>query len=140
MEVQMKLPTASLLALLFVFLSACTPNRPFRTESSDSPCLVSTESTRTADCDNRIWERAENDYDVFYVEFDDMGLLHPKGSEGVGEAWNQIEYIMQKLVVLARERGISLVVYVHGWKHNASAEDENVKLFHKMLKSISLVE
>jgi len=41
---------------------------------------------------------------------------------------------------MSKNGGISLVVYVHGWKHNAHAQDDNVKQFHSMLQSVSLVE
>src|SRR5262245_13848279 len=135
----MKLAAVYVSSLLLV-LNACTGHTPYRTQTSDSPCAASAASAVASTCEHQVWERVGNDYDVFYVEFDDMGLQHPKGGENVGEAWNQIEYTMQKLGILANEGGISLVVYVHGWKHNASAEDENVREFHQILKRISLVE
>jgi len=36
--------------------------------------------------------------------------------------------------------GLSILVYVHGWKHNADADDDDVKGFRKALKPIALVE
>lgn len=35
------------------------------------------------------------------------------------------------------EQGVMTVVFVHGWKHNAHADDENVKNFRKLLESAS---
>jgi len=35
------------------------------------------------------------------------------------------------------ERGVLTVVFVHGWKHNASAEDENVASFRKLLPKVA---
>jgi len=97
-------------------------------------------TTSTAECEHHSWQRVGNAYDVLFVEFDDMGLLHPRGGQNVGEAWDQIENTMQTLITMSQQGGISLVVYVHGWKHNARADDENVQQFHNMLQSTSLVE
>jgi hypothetical protein len=48
---------------------------------------------------------------------------------------------MVQLRELARaNEGISLFVYVHGWKHNAESEDDDVNGFREALDAASLVE
>ena len=112
---------------------------PHRTQFGDSACDP---SIVVAGCDDNAWVRSGNAYDLFFVEFDDQGLLYPKEpKEQFGNASNQIELTLEKLRTLAAAgQSLSLVVYVHGWKHDASAEDSNVREFHRVLKSISIVE
>jgi len=135
----MNLSNACLLCAVVLLHTACTSHAPFRAHFQDAPCVA-----RTADmpgaCANRMWERVGADYDMLYVEFDDMGLLHPKGGDRVGDAWDQIEHTMKTLTALSGQDGLSVVVFVHGWKHNAGADDSNVRQFRSILKNISLVE
>ena len=131
-----------LLGVLMVI--SCNQHAPYRTQfSKGTPCLRPAGSTEAGrgNCESHSWERGGNDYDVLFVEFDDMGLLHPKGGPNVGDAWDQIENAMQTLGELSKQwDNLSLVVYVHGWKHNAHADDKNVELFHSILQHTSLVE
>jgi hypothetical protein len=124
-----------------IFLSFCTTHAPYRTQfSKDTPCLRPAGATGTTECEHHSWEQGGNEYDTLFVEFDDMGLLHPQDGPNVGKA-NQIENAMQTLVALSQQWGdLSLIVFVHGWKHNARAGDENVQLFHSILQYANLVE
>src|SRR5262245_28546449 len=135
---------AALVILLGVLIwSACTTHAPYRTQfSKDAPCLrPAGAATGTAEeCERQSWQRGGNEYDALFVEFDDMGLLHPKGGPNVGNAWDQIENAMQTLVALSQQWDLSLVVYVHGWKHNTRNDDTNVQLFHSILQYTNLVE
>jgi hypothetical protein len=80
-------------------------------------------------------------YDLYFVEFDEQGLLYPRGMPNVGIASCHIEALMRDLEGLARsEAGLSIVVYVHGWKHNAANGDDNVKTFRQLLLDAALVE
>lgn len=59
---------------------------------------------------------------------------------------DQIRFVMEELRALAQPSppykydGINLVVYVHGWNHNADADDEDVRAFRKALKATELAE
>ena len=54
--------------------------------------------------------------DVYYVEFDEQGLLYPRGLPNVGIASCHIEALMRDLEGLAqKEPGLSIIVFVHGW-------------------------
>ena len=126
-------------------LASCTPAAPYRTTLPDPPpnCHVSDEGDVSAECGTSRHERT-TDYDLLFVEFDDQGLLYPGSQQKKLEQWpRDIDEIMDRLHQLAggyKEQGISLFLFVHGWKHNASSEDENVRAFRRMLQSAALVE
>ena len=119
----------------------CSPTRPYRTDLPDQPlnCPQTGEEVPES-CRTSMWEHTDG-YDLSFVEFDDQGLLYPKGKEGVGDAWQQLDRLMTQLRELARaNRGISLFVYVHGWKHNADTGDDDVSGFREALDAASQVE
>lgn len=77
--------------------------------------------------DNSIEEH--RDYTLGFVEFDDLGISYqPK----------QMDRLLQRVRDEAADP-MTLVVFVHGWRHNASADDSNVDglrdLLHQLAKS-----
>jgi hypothetical protein len=95
------------------------------------------------------WRRSKeehDDYDLLFVEFDDQGW--PQGSSGlalgdkdfIDTFVSQLEQVFEKETSRNPERGLSLVVYVHGWHHNAAASDEDVHSFRRLLKQIATME
>ena len=132
----------ALTVCLVLVLTACTPARPYRTALPTPPpdCSESAAGTVPVACQNSLREHTDR-YDLLFVEFDDQGLLYPEGKEGVGEAVRQIDLVMKQLrEVAGANKGVSLFVFVHGWKHNAAADDDNVIGFRRMLEAASLVE
>jgi pimeloyl-ACP methyl ester carboxylesterase len=124
-----------------LLLAACTATHPYRTQATATPCEMKSFDAEAEKCASTTWERVADGYDVLYLEFDDMGLSHPKGGPGVGDAWDQIESTVQALNSMAGEgKRMTLVVFVHGWKHDARATDTNVREFHEMLRNVSLIE
>ena len=140
MKRQRIIPTV---AVYFLFLLAgCTPALPYRSALLTPPpnCPQPPGESVPAACQSSMQEHTAS-YDLLFVEFDDQGLLYPQDEEGVGEAWQQIDNVMKQLRQIASaENGISLFVFVHGWKHNAAPDDEYVVLFRKMLHAAALVE
>jgi len=47
---------------------------------------------------------------------------------------------LHELAATHKDQGLSLFLFVHGWKHNASTDDDNVKAFRQTLHSAALVE
>lgn len=109
-------------AVLLIF-TACAPNRPYRT----SPRELGAAHPKPP-CDTI--EKAES-YSVGFVEFDDQGAL-----------WNprQLDTVVTHVHNIATNEPVMLVVFVHGWKHNASDNDENVELFRATLKGLAATE
>src|SRR5262249_18020279 len=124
------------------WLMGCTPTQPYRTVLPVGPlnCPQETGGEVPESCRTSMWEHTDG-YDLFFVEFDDQGLLYPKGKDGAGDVWQQLDRLMTQLRELANaNRGISLFVYVHGWKHNANTEDDDVSGFRGALDGASQVE
>ncbi len=62
------------------------------------------------------------------VEFDDHGKF-----------WNKLQMVklIERLSQIPPEKGAIVVVFIHGWKHNASPCDKNLIEFQNSLKLIS---
>lgn len=131
--------------------AGCEELKPHRTEwdavqsyPPPATCDIVSETGRVAErCKNRIWEHSE-EYDLLFTEFTDEGLVYPdQKNEGRGAGY-QINHTMDALKRIAKSQGtkggISLIVFVHGWHHNASSEDGNVEAFRGLLRSAAHVE
>ena len=73
-------------------------------------------------------------YAVSYIEFDDQG-----------KAWEPAQ--MEKLIADLKKRnddrsnkGTIVMVFVHGWKHNAEFCDKNVACFREMVRAAAIAE
>jgi hypothetical protein len=87
---------------------------------------------------------------LYFVEFDDQGWLHPDRATvpDNGDASKQLDLVMEKLNQEMKDQknsespfqGISIVLFIHGWKHTAAFDDENVKRFRQVLKNTYAVE
>lgn len=98
---------------------------------------------------NACWRRNKEeheDYDLLFVEFDDQGWSQGSSTLPLGQKdfLDKFESELQRIFEAGRsekpERGLSIVVYVHGWHHNAGASDEDVHSFRRLLKQIAVME
>ena len=78
------------------------------------------------------------DYHLSFVEFDDQGWFHDR---------KQMEALFSLLRGLEldekKRKGsghVLLLLYAHGWKHNASQCDDNVICFSRLLERIDILE
>lgn len=62
------------------------------------------------------------------IEFREDGLAFDK---------SQLDLIDNRLRETAKERPPVIVVFVHGWRHNASVCDENVTCFREILAALA---
>ena len=101
---------------------------------------VSYDDPATAAC-WRSSHESTDDYNLFFIEFDDHGWLGGADEErGEGA---RIKWLMKHLNHLVDQGGgtpLNLVVYTHGWHHSAAAGDENVNAFRDLLERSALVE
>jgi hypothetical protein len=108
------------------FLCSCVNQRQYRTQYEPSPY-----SSKLTNAPNADIEVAAN-YTVGYVELDDQGWLFNR---------KQIDAVTSEFSEEAKTNGLLMVVFVHGWKHNASSEDDNVIMFHKhILERLAVME
>src|SRR5262245_20039782 len=112
------LKNCCLMASLISTLIGCTPLKQYRTEYSGP-------ATQTS----AIEETSSNL--LGFVEFDDHGWL-----------WNakQMRAVVDRIAEEDKKQGLIIVVFAHGWKHNASWEDDNVASFRGVLTDLQDVE
>ena len=111
--------------LLAVAATACTHNDAYRTVEA-----VHCEQG----CDPMTYIEQHRDYDLAFVEFSERGNVISR------ERMNQVLDFVGKQAKYdpARpDQGVLTVVYVHGWKHNARAEDTDVASFRDLLSDIT---
>lgn len=70
-------------------------------------------------------------YRLFIVEFDDQGCGDSERA--------QMQAIEDELARLDGDDPV-IVVFVHGWKHNAMDDDENLDRFHQVLDHVARLE
>ena len=153
-----------LVPFLCLLLSSCVDLAPFRTElpTKGSACTNCPETSLNSE--HSIRESTEQ-YDLYFVEFDDQGLQYPaemfctkdendpckppkcdltrNDCLNTPAAAYQINNLIKQLnQTLSGEqwKGMSLVVYIHGWKHNAESSDPNLKGFRQLLENSALIE
>lgn len=112
--------------LLAILLTGCIAHKQYRT--AEDPCLVKPAETL---CESAAQEQYEG-YTLNFVEFDDQGLL-----------WDRKQ--LTKVVNTLRSKeyldsGAIILVFVHGWKHNAAFDDPNVLEFRRMLRRVHKLE
>jgi hypothetical protein len=78
----------------------------------------------------------EGDYYLSFVEFDDQGWFADR------EQMKALFALLEDLEKKDKETGghTLIQVYAHGWKHNASACDNNVLCFSRLLERTDLAE
>jgi hypothetical protein len=108
-------------------LVGCTSNRQIRTYFDSS--------TDPADPEKAVLEHGSG-YQLGFVEFDDQGWF-----------WDRRQ--LEAVTAMIREqagfgggeaRGLIVLTFVHGWKHNASTKDANVEMVRKVLRRLSEAE
>lgn len=72
------------------------------------------------------WMQKTPDYDIAFIEFSERGNLMRR---------ERLDQLLR--YVDAQESGAAIVVFVHGWKHNAHEEDLDVAKFRRALRSLA---
>jgi hypothetical protein len=148
----------TLLILCFVVSSGCALDRPHRpyaaasgVERCDNTCTgtasdpeeaCSTTCSGTSPVEERGFQNfdaggrevSRGKYLVGYVEFDDQGWFQDE---------SQRKAVFRAVADDRRanpDRQYLLVVFAHGWKHNADGEDSNVEQFNKLLERLDVQE
>lgn len=114
-----------ILAYLFLLIG-CSGNLSHR---SDQIAECGAEALdEGAICGNAYHEKY-SEFDLAFVEFTEIGnLFNP----------DRLDRLTEELEALARnEEGLAVIVFIHGWKHNANPRDENVQSFKQALNEIA---
>lgn len=81
-------------------------------------------------------------YDLFFLEFDDQGWLNGTHNEEKIESPDSTDLLMAELTKIsnkntAEKNDTVITIFLHGWRHNASSKDENVKDFRRYLRNLA---
>jgi hypothetical protein len=92
-------------------------------------------------CWKRSIEERKN-YDLLFAEFDDQGWVQQTSDlkRPHEDFLDQFSAQLEQLRAKFRDRGLSLVVFTHGWHHNAAANDSNVREFRALLRDLVIAE
>ena len=122
---------AALIPLVcLLLLAGCVPNRAYRTETGS--CLVRNPGDcATASIERHPIDAQGTEYLLGFVEFDDQGAKHDR---------RQMDTLFAQLATESAAQDLCLVVFVHGWKHNAATDDDNVVAFRKLLAVLAATE
>lgn len=110
----------ALIWLSLILLVGCDANAPYRND------LGQTCSEHKSGCGSFL-EHHKN-YDLGFIEFTERGNdFHPENTAK----------LMDEIKRYAQDPGVAVIVFVHGWKNNASTENDNVKQFQQTLALVS---
>lgn len=112
----MKIP----IILAVFLLSACTGNTPIRDDKV-------TTCTTIESCSNSYFEQHPN-YEIGFVEYSERGNDF---------APDRTQKLLNRLRQYSVSGKLAVVVFIHGWKHNADQEDPNVTSFTTALANLS---
>lgn len=126
----------TLFSLTFLAVSwGCTSHTQYRSEAVEPPDYKAVES------DKADIVRGQNGYLLGFVEFDDQGTFWNR-EQAVGPPLpGSPKPLIERLEAgVEPGRAMHLIVFVHGWKHDASPKNENVKTFGHILKTLQHLE
>lgn len=113
------------LALLAATLAGCAHNDPYHPEPPGAGvCLAAPASTECL----RSYYQEFATHDVAFVEFSERGNAFDD---------SRVDDVVQRIRRKADGEGAVVVAFVHGWKHNASEEDGNVRSFKAVLDTMA---
>lgn len=128
---------------LTVHLTGCAPMPPRRTADFSPPsadCQVQygqhQDGRSIANPQDPCWQRPVEhmpDYDLVVAEFDEQGW---EAGAGIHQVLEHLTHIQTN----APDQRLSLVVFVHGWKHSAAADDGNMRTFRRLLHGLAQQE
>ncbi len=115
-----------LFVLVFSVMVGCSQNNPWRT-LEPAECLTNEHDESLTGCKESYLEIHKN-YDLGFVEYSERGNLFD-----LERTKKLYEHIEEK----SNNGGVAVIVFVHGWKHNAESNDSNVIDFRRALERVS---
>ena len=123
-----KINYLSIVTFLFL-LGGCAQNSAYRTNYA--ACTFVKEGDCAKYAIQRYAPGQNNEYSLGFVEYDDQGQLRQR---------EQMQAVLDNYYKIASRNDVLLIVFVHGWHHNASPGDSNIQEFRRLLAKISEIE
>jgi len=128
-----RFPALLLCALLAAALAACAPHEMvYRPETG-----LCASPSPAAQCREHALQAYRNphdpaaEYTLGFIELDDQGQLQNRA---------QMNAVLGGVYELAAHDELLMVVFVHGWKHNAAPGDPNIDTLRDALMALSRLE
>lgn len=118
-----------------MLVGCATKNEPFRKNLPVPPNLPQDYTNRPVNQPainptHALTIETNADFKIGYVEFDDQGWF-----------WSHQQWVAVKNEIeneaANSTQGLTIIVFVHGWKNNADYNNDNVKMFRSVLTSLS---
>ncbi len=110
-----------------IITTGCSNNSIYR-DTFNKEC----EYVKEGDCARNARQVAnphsDREYRLGFIEYDDQGQLRDPQQQGS---------VIDGYLDIASKEDVLMLVFVHGWHHNASPEGTNIQGFRKMLASVS---
>lgn len=120
--------THILTTFIFIFLiTSCSSNKPFHNKPHTAG---NCSNSQLEECHKSYYQEYPG-YDLAFAEFTERGNVF-------NSLW--IDETFKKIADHEKNTGVVIVVFVHGWKHNADETDPNLIDFKKILGAISSSE
>ncbi len=121
-------------SILGLTLAACQPNAPFR--ENTTACVTGGVDGGARCASHSLEQHPIADFPgrfflLGFVEVDDQGKPYLR---------SQIDALFDRIEEEARYKDLSIIVYIHGWKHNDAAADTNVQAFRGLLSEMAEME
>jgi len=158
----------TMIFLLSFTLAGCVsmPEHPKLVEPGKVLCDFGNDANVSENCKN-ITPEISKLHELHFVEFDDQGWLFDLKNEEnenavlakkrapcartdglLREGENcfykktQIDHLMERLtnLIVKDDQDLSIVLYVHGWKHDSTSEDDDVKKFRQLVAAMGRIE
>jgi hypothetical protein len=107
---------------LVLMIGGCAPLRPYHTSQDGSP-------HQATQC-YREGQQSHDGSCLRFVEYDDFGNLFNRA---------QLDETVEAARLVSEAGGI-VIVYVHGWEHNASESDNDLKSFHQAVRNAQTLD
>ena len=117
------IPHYLVLALLMMMTVGCALNEAHRTEAP-MKCQLSADGKTNDECASTMMEQYKDSYDLAFLEFTERGNIFDR---------KKMRKVLKHIEEAKKNRDVTVIVFVHGWKHNANAEDSNVVSFRRLL-------
>lgn len=121
------------LLLIACVNAGCVSGRTYRTQLHTSDyCIFKAKDDCPQELLHQVGETPSSPSSapvlMGYVEFDDQGYLRDARSK---------DRLIEHIRAIDHDRPILMVVFAHGWKHNAAPDDGNVEAFAQFLGKIA---
>lgn len=107
-----------------LLLCGCASTKPYHfLEWSSGNCT----DPASSDCKQSYYQEYQ-DFDLAFAEFTERG-------NAFNNDW--VRQVLMKIEERRNEQGVVMIVFIHGWKHNADENDDNLRDFRTTLEVLS---